>query len=91
MTFAMLGLASSLLAGCAQVENAYDCNHICSRYSQCFDAGYNVDDCETRCRSHANDDSVYADQADACQSCEDGRSCASATFTCADECVGIVP
>lgn len=99
MNLAKLGLAYSLLVGgvaaygigCSQVENAYDCNHICSRYSQCFDASYNVDDCETRCRSHANDDSAYADKADACQSCEDDKSCAGATFSCADECVGIVP
>lgn len=99
MNLAKLGLAYSLLvggvaaygAGCSEVEHAYDCHHICSRYSECFDSGYDVDACETKCKDNADKDSSFADKADDCQSCEDDKSCAGATFECGAQCVGIVP
>jgi hypothetical protein len=95
MNLAKLAFVSllSIVAGggCSQVEHLYDCNHICNRYSQCFDANYNVDDCTNKCKDNANNDSSFADKADMCQSCEDDKSCAGATFECATECVGIVP
>jgi hypothetical protein len=78
-------------SGCAEVKNAYDCNHICNRYKDCFDANYDVGACEDRCKTHANNDTAYANKAEACQTCEDDASCAGAAFGCAGDCIGIVP
>jgi hypothetical protein len=78
-------------AGCSEVKNAYDCNHICSRYSECFDTSYDVDTCESKCKDSANDNDAFANKADDCQSCEDDMSCAGATFNCGAQCIGIVP
>lgn len=77
--------------GCSEVKNAYDCDHICNRYKECFDDNYDVGACESNCKSHANSDDAYANKASDCQSCEDDASCAGAAFNCADECIGIVP
>jgi len=78
-------------AGCDTVKNAYDCDHICNRYSECFDANYDIASCESKCKNSANSNDAYMNKADACQTCEDGASCAGAAFNCASECVGIVP
>ena len=84
-----LALAISGVA-CSDVEEAYDCAHICSRYSDCFDGDYDVSACASSCEDNADDDQDYADRASACESCIDDRSC-SESFACADECIGIVP
>ncbi len=87
---AVAGVAA-YAGGCDTVKNAYDCDHICNRYSECFDSSYDVGACESRCKDSANDNDAYMDKADACQSCEDDASCAGAAFNCADDCIGIVP
>jgi hypothetical protein len=91
MKLSTLGLACIFSFGCSQVQNAYDCDHICNRYSQCFDSSYDINACESRCKDTANDNETYASKAESCQSCEDDKSCAGATFSCIDECAGIVP
>jgi hypothetical protein len=86
-----LGIALASTSSCSSVEHAYDCNQICGRYQECFDASYDTGTCESRCRDHASDDNDYGNHAESCQSCIDDRSCAGATFACASECAGIVP
>jgi hypothetical protein len=88
----MLKLVSfglTLLLGCSAVENAYNCDQICDKYKDCFDASYDAEACQNRCEANADDDN-FADKASSCQSCSDDRSC-SGSFACVDECVGIVP
>ena len=77
--------------GCDSVDAAFDCHAICDRYADCFDANYDVSACESRCRSHADDDTAYRRQADQCDACIDDRSCTSAVFNCAAECASVVP
>ncbi len=79
------------LVGCSEVDEAIDCNQICNRYKDCFDANYDVSACASRCESNADNVANYADKVDACENCIDDRSCASATFGCAAECSTIVP
>jgi len=83
-------IASAATApGCSSVENAYNCDQICDRYQDCFDANYDADACQARCEDKA-DDAAFADKAEDCQACIDDRSC-TGSFACVDECVGIVP
>ena len=83
----MVGLA---LSGCG-VDAAVDCQGICSRYKTCFNASYDVQGCEERCRSNAAADKAYKAKADSCKACIDGASCATAPFSCSTTCVSIVP
>lgn len=78
-------------AGCSQVKNAYDCDHICTRYKECYDNSYDVGACESKCKDSANSNDTFANKADDCQTCEDDMSCVGAGFNCASQCIGIVP
>jgi hypothetical protein len=88
LAFASIIFAGS--AGCSEVDEAFDCAQICGRYSDCFDANYDVDACRNRCESNADTEPGFADKADACENCLDDRSC-TGSFACTSECVGIVP
>jgi hypothetical protein len=81
-----LGAFAVGFVGCGEAEQAFDCQSVCSRYQSCFNKDYDVSGCRDRCRNR-----VSRDAADACESCINDKSCASATFSCATECVGIVP
>jgi hypothetical protein len=72
--------------GCGSVDQAFDCQSVCSKYQTCFKADYDVGACRDRCRNK-----VSQEKADACESCISGKSCAPATFSCAIECADIVP
>jgi len=74
---------------CSTIENSYNCDQICDRYADCFDANYDTEGCQADCEDAAEDDG-FADHAEDCQSCLDDRSC-SGSFACIDECAGIVP
>lgn len=94
----LLGLAAAMMAsvcgGCDtvdRIDSRIDCRQICSRYAECFDENYNVDECMTNCRNEANTDENYEAKVDSCENCIDDASCASATFGCADACVDVVP
>lgn len=78
-------------AGCDSADRIYDCAAICSAYEDCVDDDYDVTACTSRCEDMADSSESFADKADDCQECIDDRSCASAVFGCATECVGIVP
>jgi hypothetical protein len=84
-------IAGPFLLGCGAVQNAIDCNGICHRYQTCFDSQYETNVCETRCRDNANSEPQYMNRAHACHTCLGEKDCASATFNCATQCVGIVP
>jgi hypothetical protein len=90
------GGASLLLAGlfavnCDSVDAAFDCQQVCTRYRDCYDSSYNVDNCRSSCRSRAANDPSVRQAADTCESCIDGQSCLSAPFTCGSSCSNIVP
>jgi hypothetical protein len=88
----LFAFGALLFFGCNPVDNAVDCHAICDRYQTCFNAEYDVAACESRCREDANaDNDDYTTRADGCSNCIDDKSCASATFTCAPACAGIVP
>jgi hypothetical protein len=90
-TLAGLLLLGTLATGCDTIDNAIDCDGICSRYKSCYDSAYDSDACASRCRSNAGKDDTYMSKADSCNSCIGDKSCLSATFNCAGQCAGIVP
>lgn len=73
-------------AGCGDVDAAFDCQAVCSRYAECFDKDYNVGACRDRCRVEAKNNPDIKNKADQCEACIDDMSCASATFSCATTC-----
>ena len=79
------------VVSCDSVETAFDCQEVCSRYRDCYDASYDVGGCRDRCRQNAEDSATKRAKADACESCIGGKSCVSATFNCAADCSAIVP
>lgn len=95
-TFIMAGvfaISSVLFFGCNlnTPDNAVDCNNICERYKECYDADYDTGACVDRCLDDA-DTEGYATKADACDAClDDQKSCAAQTFACATQCADIVP
>src|SRR4051794_72971 len=49
------------LTSCDTVDEAFDCQAVCSRYRDCYDANYDVGQCRANCRARAaNDSSVKA-------------------------------
>lgn len=93
--FACLLVTCSLAAGACsgdnEVDRTLDCHAICSRYSECFDSDYDVDECRDECRREAAADAEFEDRVDRCEQCIDEASCAAGAFSCADNCVGVVP
>jgi hypothetical protein len=94
MAVSLLGFAN---ASCSddnnpieQADEALDCSDICGRYKDCFDKNYNTDKCENNCEDRA-DDPDHKDQEERCSDCIDNASCGGAVFSCADDCLGIVP
>ena len=73
-------------AGCGEIDQAFDCQSVCSRYQSCFNKDYDVGKCRDNCRNK-----ISQAKADACESCIDDKSCTAATFSCVSECAGIVP
>ncbi len=84
-------LAAVFVVNCDSVETAFDCQQVCTRYRDCYNSSYNVDNCRSSCRSRAANDSSVRQAADACESCIGDMSCLSATFNCAGSCSNIVP
>ena len=82
-------LGSSI--SCDAVDEAFDCSQVCGRYRDCYDSSYDVDACESRCRTNAANDPNVKDDAATCESCIGDKSCLSATFNCAGSCGTIVP
>ena len=74
-----------------EITNSISCGDVCGRYSDCFDADYDVDGCTDRCENDASANEDRERRLDVCEACIDDRSCSEATFNCTDDCVGIVP
>jgi hypothetical protein len=87
--FSLFVAFAATAPACTEAENAYNCDQICDRYKDCFDANYDADACQSSCEDKA-DDAGFAEKASDCESCIDDKSC-TGSFACADECVGIVP
>ena len=85
-----ISLATLLWSGCDSVDAAFDCQSVCSRYRTCFDQNYDVNKCRDNCRTRSANDPSVRDAADACESCIDDMSCASATFSCTVPCAQII-
>lgn len=89
----VLGLCALLAGGvmsCGEADKLFDCQSVCDKYKTCFDKDYNVGMCRSQCKAKADADKEYQKKADVCEACIDDRSCASATFSCATQCAGIV-
>ena len=79
-------------SGCVNaIDRITDCQDICARYSDCFDASYDVAACRSRCSDKASHSENFDQKVDECENCLDDRSCSSATFNCATQCTTIVP
>jgi hypothetical protein len=88
----ILSLSGISLGACVDdVDRITDCQQICERYSDCFDASYDVSACRTRCVDNARDSANFDQRVDECENCLDDRSCTSAVFGCGTECTTIVP
>ncbi len=89
-----LTLAGAAILGCSAADpitNAITCNDVCSRYSECFNADYDIDGCTDRCENDATSDEDKERRLEMCDSCIDDRSCAESFVNCSDDCAGIVP
>ena len=84
------GLAMSTALACDALDEALDCQDVCARYADCHEVTYEIGDCASQCRDRADADRDYADQASACETCLDDRSCDGSTV-CVDECAGVLP
>jgi hypothetical protein len=90
--FAVLALGLGLATtSCDDIDEAFDCQQVCSRYQDCFDASYDVGRCRDNCRARAANDTSVKAAADSCEACIDDMSCSGATFNCAASCASIVP
>jgi len=91
----LLSVAGAVLQGCTVSSDDtgpvldYDCQAICERYADCYDANYDTVACTDRCDSNSGAPS-FDDRAYDCQVCLDDHSCAG-SFVCQDSCSGIVP
>lgn len=92
--FLSLTLAAFTGVGCSaadEVKNSIDCHQVCQRYADCFKSDHDVDGCSDKCENNADNDDERQRKLRMCDACIDDRSCTSATFNCADDCLGIVP
>jgi hypothetical protein len=89
--FALCLIAVGCSSTVDEIDNKIDCHSVCKRYADCFNSAYDTDGCEDKCEHNADSDSDRQRKLDACSNCIDDKSCSSATFNCADDCVGIVP
>jgi hypothetical protein len=90
--FLFLGaFAFASAISCDTVDAAFDCSDVCGRYRDCYDSSYDVDSCESRCRTNAANDPSVQTAAATCDSCIGDKSCISATFNCSSSCGSIVP
>ena len=89
---AAMGLTVAGLSAmnCDAVDAAFDCQSVCTRYRDCFQQDYNVDNCRSSCRNRAANDSTVKQAADTCESCIGDKSCVAAVVQC-PSCAQIVP
>lgn len=88
---AIVATATTLADGCGTADEIFDCQSVCSRYRDCYDSSYNVDDCRSRCRTASENNASIRQDADQCEACIGDKSCISATFNCGGSCSSVVP
>jgi hypothetical protein len=93
LLWGVLGICGigALAVNCGAADAIFDCQAVCQRYQECYDATYDVGACRSRCRSQSANDPNVRSAADQCEACIGPRSCLSATFSCAIPCGAIVP
>ncbi len=75
-----------------RIENRLDCRGICDEYHKCIDDSTDLEECRGSCVGKALEDDDWEAKVDACSDCvDDDDSCTEKTFSCATECIGIVP
>ncbi len=74
-----------------EIEAEIDCQSICDRYAECFDDGYDVSACQDRCEDNIDTGDIEQRDVDECSDCIDDKSCTGAAFSCASECLSVVP
>ena len=78
------------VTSCDSVDEAFDCQSVCSRYRDCYDSNYDVGACRESCRKRAANDPNVRGAADACEVCIGDMLCVFATFNCGASCSNIV-
>jgi hypothetical protein len=86
-----VAIGGFVVGSCDSIDTAFDCQSVCSRYRDCFDANYNVDNCRNKCRTNAANDPNVKGAADACEACIGDRSCVGSAVSCSGSCSAIVP
>jgi hypothetical protein len=95
--FLLVVSAAAVASGCSgddpvtAAQHQITCHDICKRYSDCFDAGYDVDHCTDRCTDDVNGDDEKDGKLRTCNACMDEKSCLSTVFNCATECSPFLP
>lgn len=82
---------SSMLTGCGEVRQAFDCRRICNAYADCAPGDQDVRECTQSCRDQEGEEFEAA--ATECQQCIDdpeNDSCTEEVFACTDECAGVL-
>jgi len=96
-TLSLVISAGTAAVGCGSdnpitaVEHQITCHDVCKRYADCFDHGYNVDSCTSRCTDTTVGDNQKDAKLSTCDSCMDDKSCLSSAFNCTVDCSAFVP
>ena len=92
---ALASLAAFAGVGCSAADpitNHFDCHDICQRYADCIDHDYDVDACESRCKSDASNSDDKQNKLDDCHDCiGDADSCIDDIAKCSSSCGAFVP
>lgn len=83
----LFGIGAVACAPVDEIDMAVDCANLCDRYRDCFDSDYDTGACRDRCHEMVDRDPRVANE---CDTCLDSRAC-SESFSCADECSGLIP
>jgi len=88
-------VAALSAVGCSDpiqaIDQSVDCNDICNRYRDCYNASYDTSACRSRCENYVHGDGGHGDQANQCDMCLDPRSCTTVAFACSTQCMNIIP
>ena len=89
---AIVTTATTLANGCGTADEVFDCQSVCNRYHDCYNADYDVDACRDRCESDASNSDDKQNKLDACHDCiGDQNSCVSDIANCVQSCRAFVP
>jgi hypothetical protein len=73
---AILACASLFITtACEELDESFDCAHICQRLKECVDDDLNTQRCTDRCFDTVDDRRALRHEADDCSACIDDHSC----------------